>query len=215
MLTALITSCNFPGRILRVILGITLISGIFFSCKGKETKTGDVETACVTLTSTQVKEAWVDPGYTNPASDNLVSYIDFQATLDEATGKLTVNAQGFKADNTAVGSLINLNTGTNCPTNLPAVEVGKNLVDMSKLNILEPDGKLKTFSYIQLTPTVYEDGGKKYLSFSIEVVEEGGTTQRPPSLPCPPCIYCRPPCDTLIDNDTSRIPHAMDTTRTQ
>jgi hypothetical protein len=215
MLTALITSCKIPGRLPGLMLGITLISFIFLSCNTKKTSTGDVETSCVTLSSDQIQEAWVDPGYTNPGSDNLVSYVDFQATLDQASGKLSVNAQGYKADNTAIGSLITLSIGSNCPTDLPPVQVGKNTIDMSKLNILEADGKLRNFNYVKLTPKVYEEAGNKYLSFSIEVVDDGVSSERPSSLPCPPCIYCRPPCDTLIDNDTTVIPLARDTMRTQ
>src|SRR5690348_15164820 len=131
-----------PAKIFKTSSGlfsllVLFTLGAFYLSSCKDKKKEDVETSCLTLSSTQIQDAWVTPGYTNPGSDNVINYINLQATLDTSSGVIAVTAQGYKMDNTAIGNPVNLKVGTNCPTDLPSVLVGKNLVDMSKLNILE------------------------------------------------------------------------------
>jgi len=169
------------------------------SCTNKDEK-ADFGTSCVTLSSQEIQDYWVDKGYTTPGATDLIEALEFTTIYDRFTGSLNVYVRGIKSDDNPVsGSDIDLYTSTSC-TMPPDIAIGTNFLDISQLDILNKEGKLRNFNYIRFTPQAFPEN-RSFMNFSVAVVSGTGTEEKGGTLPCPPCEYCRPPCptdDTLI-----------------
>lgn len=177
------------------------------SCKSEDKKTPQtVAGACAVLTSTDIQDSWVNPGYTRPGSANEIDTIDILASYDPVTTEFTIYVQGVKQGGDVVsGSDIKIFEGTSCkPPALTSIPL-HNYFSIANLDILKNDGNLKNFNYIVFTPKEYQKE-KNIMAFDLSVVSSDGTSQlKGESLPCPPCYNCKPipencqiePMDTL------------------
>jgi hypothetical protein len=197
---------------LLILAGISFI--LLYSCSDNKKKepAAALGPSCVTLTSSQINDAWVTPGYTTPGNRNLIKWVRVYTTWNGMAGSdFRVTVTGIRADFTEIaGSSIPLTSGAACAVSLPAnISVGKNSFLLTSLDILEANGTLKSdFNFVKLAPQAWPDN-TNYMNYSVDVVSGGGTVAKGGSLPCPPCIYCQPPCpiepsDSLPPNDTSK-----------
>jgi hypothetical protein len=154
---------------------------------------------CVTLTKDQIQKGWVDPGYTKPGATDKITWLKLYTSYGGPGTNFSANVHGMESDNTEpAGSKLDLNTGTGCTVSFPAdMAIGSNSIDISTLDIFNADGSVKKeLEYVKFTPQAFPSD-KMFLNYTVEVVYTTGTQQKGGSLPCPPCIYCRPPCDSL------------------
>lgn len=190
------------------ILTIIAFSIYLGSCVGKSDKQAKTlgPPSCVTLTNSDIQTNWVDKGFTDPLSANYIYYLQFYTSYMGPGTDFKVIVRGLKKDYTEIaGSEIELSPGTACLVAFPGdVAIGTNSTELGTLNILETDGKLKPqFGNIILTPQK-DPKNPEFLNFTVEVKsKDGSTEQSAVTLPCPPCYYCRPPCDTAIVEDSA------------
>ncbi len=190
------------------ILTIITLSIYIGSCVGKSDKQAKTfgPPSCVTLTHTDIQTNWVDKGFTDPLSANYIYYLQFYTSYLGPGTDFKVVVRGLKNDYTEItGSEIELSPGATCLVAFPGdVAIGTNSTELGTLNILEADGKLKSqFDFIKLTPQK-DPKHTEFMNFTVEVKsKDGSTEQSKVTLPCPPCYYCRPPCDTTIVDSTS------------
>lgn len=160
----------------------------------------------IAMTKSMINKKWVNPGIVKD-----IEYITFVTFYNPLTHKINVSAQAFSKDYKEVGSILKLTTGDAWNDTLPPVAVGINNIYFNKLDILNGEGGLKDFSYVNLTP--YADGG--YLYFDTKVIAKDGKSQTVSILtayPCPPCLNCipscpprcSPPCPTPFDSTKTK-----------
>ncbi len=180
-----------------------------FSCVGKTDKQPAHTLgppSCMKISSKDIQTYWVDKGFTAPGSADLIFYVQVYTGYMGPGSDFKVSVQGLRKDYTPVaGSAFELSADLACLVAFPAdVAIGSNSTELMGLNILEADGKLKpAFEKVTLTPQK-DPKNPEFLNFSMAVYSTGGASA--PSgetLPCPPCYYCRPPCDTTITGDTT------------
>jgi len=170
---------------------------IISSCGKQEEKAPDG--TCITLSRAKINNAWGKPGHLKD-----ISYLTFITSYNPVNHKFEVSVQAYKADYSAIGDLVKLAVGKSCPTNLPPILIGVNNQDFLALNIVDTTTtpwKLKDFTYIDFTPVVDKLSCGTYnlnlLKYKTSV--EGGGEGIPKidiiTLPCPPCINCRPVCE--------------------
>ncbi len=178
-----------------------------------------VNPTCMTLIRTRINN-WI-PQYTKPNNPevNKISVIKFYPTYNPVTGSYDITARAYNMNNASLGSSLSLSAGVACGVNLPQLLLGQSYdVSLNDLQIINnADGNLVTdFDKIILTPDVYYDNGLNFLKFKIGVKIGDVIQARPDVLPCPPCVYCKPPCvppeDSLPPVDsTPRMPLKKDT----
>jgi hypothetical protein len=170
------------------------------SCINDDPKVTSTGPTCVTLTAKQINDIWVTPGYTKPGSTNQITWLQIYTSYAGSGTNFEANVHGMKADNTETpDSKIDMAAGTSCTVSLPNLAYSSNIIDVSKLDIFEADGTVKKgLSYVKFTPRVFSSD-KTFLSYNAEVVYSSGAQAKGETLPCPPCIYCRPPCDTIVN----------------
>lgn len=189
------------------IVTFIILSICIASCVGKNDKKATTlgPPSCMTLTHSAIQTNWVDKGFTDPQSANYIYYLQFYTSYMGPGTDFKVTVRGLKKDNTEIsGSEIELSPGASCLVAFPGdVAIGTNSTELGKLNILEADGKLKAqFDLIKLTPQK-DPGHTEFMNFTVEVKSKDGSTQESAvTLPCPPCYYCRPPCDSIIMDST-------------
>lgn len=193
---------HFPGRHVWLWPLLILSAAGFLwisSCTSGTTKATITGPSCVTLTSKQINDMWVTPGYTKPGNTNQVTWLKIYTGYSGPGTNFSANVNGMKSDNSqAPDSKIDMAAGTGCTVTLPAdLAIGSNTIDLAALDILEKDGTLKkTLDYVKFTPQPFP-ANKTFLNYTVEVVYTTGAVAKGETLPCPPCIYCRPPCDTI------------------
>ncbi len=194
---------SFAGSLL-----FLMMTGLF-SCVGKPGKESAPiagPPSCMKMTSKDIQANWVDKGFTKPGSADLIYYVQVYTGYMGPGSDFKVTVQGLRKDYTAVaGSEFELSADSACLVAFPAdVAIGSNSTELSVLNILEADGKLKTaFKKVTLTPQK-DPKNTQFLNYTIDVYSTGGPgAPGLVTLPCPPCYYCRPPCDTTITGDTT------------
>ncbi|HMU46160.1 MAG TPA: hypothetical protein PKC72_07330 [Chitinophagaceae bacterium] len=164
------------------------------SCKNEDKKiTETIAGSCAVLTSTDIQDSWVNPGYTKPGDSNRIDTIDILASYNPVSTEFTIYVQGVKQGSGKVsGSNIKIFQGTSCkPPALTSIPL-HNYFSIANLDILEKDGKLKKFNYIVFTPKEYQKDND-IMAFDLSVVNNDGTSQlKGQSLPCPPCYNCKP-----------------------
>ncbi len=197
-----------------ILLGILFVS--LYSCVGKSDKQSSTAfgpPSCMKLTAKEIQANWVDKGFTDPVSVNLIYYIQIYTAYQGPGSDFKVNVQGLRKDYTPVqGSEFDLGPDAACLVSFPTdVAIGSNSMTLSSLNILEADGKLKpTFEKLQLTPQK-DPKNPDFLNFTIMAYSSEGTTAPGgETLPCPPCYNCRPPCDSTIDDDSTSLQRKAD-----
>jgi len=158
------------------------------SCKEKPPKG-----SCISLSKSKIEKAWGD--YIRRGEIDYLSFITFYNPLNH---EINVSVQAFKKiDKTSyqqIGPFVKLLSESGCADLLPKVKVGENIATLDDLEMLKEPGVLKDFAYLALKP--YSDSGG-HLTYTSRLVDKkdkvllasfGGT------LPCPPCVNCRPPC---------------------
>ncbi len=172
------------------------------SCKEKKEKKKALVTSpsCMMLTKTDINQ-WVTNGYTDTsaANKNRIIWLRFITSWKGAGTEFDVKVEGLRDDkdrNSIVsGSETKLTSGSSCIISLPAaIGLSSNSCKLSDLNILEPNGTLKSnFDYLLLTPEA-NPTDPNYMSFKMTVFYTAGSTPEGGTLPCPPCINCKYPC---------------------
>jgi hypothetical protein len=202
--------CSWLPATFFIIISLGVISSCNNEKKEKKMmpliKGSGINASCFELPKSQIQSAWADPGYLGK-----INYVVFYTSLDPATQTLSVQALAFDNNNSSLGSPITLTKGKNCSLRLPSLAIGENIISMSELGIVNA-GQLTAFDYILLTPKKFTptpptpvDGD--YLSYDAEVKGGSIPSESRPTLPCPPCQYCKPQsCDTVILNDTIPAP---------
>lgn len=190
-----------------ILLGLFIIS--LYSCVGKSDKQPAAAfgpPSCMKLTAKEIQTHWVDKGFTDPASADLIHYIQIYTAYLGPGSDFKVSVLGLRKDYTPVtGSEFDLGPDASCLVTFPAdVAIGSNSTVLSSLNILEADGKLKpTFDKLQLTPQK-DPKHPDFMNFALMVYSaEGTAAPSEGTLPCPPCYNCRPPCDTTFEDDST------------
>lgn len=185
-----------PGKRLWPILPFSILAFILLNitaCEEKAPKEG-----CITLSRSQVKKAWVNPGFTEPGSKDQISYLKFITCYNPVNKEFNMNAQAFKGDYTPIGKLVKLKTGNSCPADLPTFVIGEINYDFSNFEIIDSAGNLKDFGYINIIPKIDYYQGIGIMGIRIQVMDKTGKTTAPidppQGLPCPPCENCRPSC---------------------
>lgn len=204
------TTSSFRNYVLGAITISCFILLTFLpSCKEQEKAKADFtgRPTCMKLTKAQLQD-WVRDEYTKPGNPDYIETLILYTGFPGPGSDFQLNVRGLKKDDTEVpGSRLDLDsTNDNCTPKLPAYySIGSNSIARSELGIFDATGKLeKNFSYLQLRPNVFTDTATKtnFLIYDITVVNSDGST-RPlakGTLPCPPCVYCRPPCDTILSD---------------
>jgi hypothetical protein len=157
------------------------------SCKETKPPKG----LCISLSRSKIDKAW--SGY---IKNGEIDYLTFITFYNSITHEMTVSVQAFKKNHNPIGPFVKLYTEEGCADLLPKVAVGENTASLSELNILSENGKeFKDFGYLVLTPYSYSG----YLAFKTKVVDKNTSLLglMSETLPCPPCINCRPPCPAL------------------
>lgn len=187
------------------LLPLTLLL-IFSSCKGKKESFAGMDVSCAVLLQQKMKDAWETPGYFKS-----IDYFTFYSSYNRGTGNFSVGVQAFKKDYSKIGGYIDLTTGTGCNVNLPnGVAIGENNISLTNLNILKADGTLQDFDYMKLIPKVCPENDA-FMCFDVDLVTGGVGGEMRVTLPCPPCIYCKPPCVTM-ERTTDSLMNVNDTT---
>ncbi|HUR66920.1 MAG TPA: hypothetical protein VMZ03_11290 [Chitinophagaceae bacterium] len=211
-----------------LLLVPAMLSVVYFlgitSCNSKKEKGTEEGTelkvssdaSCLILTASQLN-TWF-PKYTrptNPEKDKIV-VLKFYASIVPGTDALQVVVRGFNYLDAPVASSLTLGTGVYCAVVLPPYLIGQSFdVTLSDLNIIDQaTGKLVDgFNQMILRPAVFKDGGvgADLLKFDAEIYVANAPVQEAYILPCPPCQFCRPKCDTAITGDTIPTPVTRDT----
>jgi hypothetical protein len=181
-----------------IVLVISCL-GILASCVDPKTKATITGPTCVTLTKDQIQKGWIDPGYTKPGATDKITWLKLYTSYGGPETNFSANVHGMETDNTEpAGSKLDLNTGTDCNVKLPDdLAIGSNSIDISTLDIFNADGTVKKeLEYVKFTPQLFPSN-RTFMNYAVEVVYTTGAQQKGGTLPCPPCIYCRPPCDSL------------------
>lgn len=171
------------------------------SCSDSRSKSMTTGPTCVTLTAKQINDMWVTPGYTRSGSANQVTWLKLYTSYGGPGSNFAVNINGMKTDlSQAPDSKIDMAAGTGCDVTLPAdIAIGSNSIDVSALDIFEADGSLKkNINYVKFTPQAFAEN-KSFMNYTVEVIYSTGSQAKGITLPCPPCVYCRPPCDTITN----------------
>jgi hypothetical protein len=207
----------------RLLLVFFLSGGLLFgmlSCKDPKNTPIAAGPSCVTVSNTKIKNAWVTSGYTTPGNRDYIVWLKFLTSYGGPGTDFVVRVRGLRADYSEVsGSDILLSPGTDCLVTLPNdIAIGYNSIKLEDLGILQNDGSLKTdFNYLKLTPQRFPEN-PYFMNYSLDAVFGGSTSAGKSTLPCPPCVYCRPPCppDSLTDRrfDSNPVPGPVDTART-
>lgn len=168
---------------------------IITSCKEKAP-----DGTCISLSKSKIKKAWVTPGHMNS-----ISYFKLITFYNPINNDIKVSAQAYTSAYQPIGDLVKLTTGKKCDT-LPALLVGVNFIYKDSMNIIDSSGNLKDFEYIQFTPGVYYyqcDSTRKIriLNFGTKVMKDATTVNALSTLPCPPCINCKPPDSCPVSED--------------
>jgi len=183
------------------------------SCKEEKPPKG----SCISLSKSKIEKAWGD--YIRQGKIDYLSFITFYNPINH---EINVSVQAFDSSYKPIGPFVKLLSESDCADSLPKLRVGENIATLADLEILIDSVHLKDFAYLALTP--YSKEGN--LAYKTRVVDKnekvlsatGGT------LPCPPCINCRPPCpadctpvcaDTVIDNTNSFNSLIRDTIKKQ
>ncbi len=178
------------------ILFSFLLIAFFPSCKNEE-KPKEIAGVCAVLLNDDIQKNWVDKDFTKPNSNNQITTLDVIAFYNSISSEFTIYIQGVTKNGDIVpGSEIKILEGTSCSPIRSASIPQHNYYKIADLDILEKDGKLKSFNYISFTPSLY--ASEKYLmNFELSVVLNDRTSSmKGGTLPCPPCINCEPSCAT-------------------
>jgi hypothetical protein len=147
---------------------------------------------CISLSKSKIDKAW-----SSYIKNGEIDYLTFITFYNSITHEMIVSVQAFKKNHNPIGPSVKLYTEEGCADLLPKVAVGENTASLKELDILSENGKeFKDFGYLVLTPYSYEG----YLAFKTRVVDKNNkalSITLESTLPCPPCINCRPPCPTL------------------
>jgi hypothetical protein len=147
--------------------------------------------SCISLSKSKIEKAWGD--YIKQGKIDYLSFITFYNPLNH---EINVSVQAFKKIDEKhyqpIGPFVKLLSESGCADLLPKVRVGENIATPIDLEILIDSVHLKDFAYLALTP--YSKEGN--LAYNTKVIDKnykvlsatGGT------LPCPPCVNCRPAC---------------------
>lgn len=164
-------------------------------------KDANINASCFELPKDKIQTAWVDPGYLSS-----IDYVVFYTTWLPLTDVFEVQVMAYDINNNSLGSPITLAKGSGCAITLPPLAIGENIITLAELGIVN-SGQLGNFDHVLVTPQRFNPPPPitgEYLNYNTQVI--GGTTpaESAPTLPCPPCQYCKPPtCDTAVMNDTS------------
>jgi hypothetical protein len=154
---------------------------------------------CLTLTKAQL-DSWF-PTYSEPTSlpANQIMYVKFYPVWNANTNSYDVTARGLNQSGNQLGSDLMLNSKADCGTQL---QIRSYEYSMVELNLLNSSGDLLNgFEELILNPTTWvTDPAVLQLNVSVKI--NGATLSRGEILPCPPCVNCRPPCDSTADQDT-------------
>jgi hypothetical protein len=168
---------------------------------------------CMVLSKSMVESKWTR-NYTNPQNptDNRLSVIKFFPSV--YPGGINVGVQGYNNTDQTLGSFFSLKAGYACSTNLPPVSIGTSYdIDLTTLNFIDMStgAVVPGFNKIVLYPDTEMIEGSNYLVFnaSVYIGDADPATHR--ILPCPPCIFCKPRCDTSIQKITNPPPVTVDT----
>lgn len=167
----------------------------FSSCKNEDKKSPETFAgSCAVLTSTNLQDSWVNPGYTKPGDPSEVDTIDILASYDDISTEFKIYVLGLKkgGGGPLKGSEIKIFEGTSCQPPAIASFPRHNYFKIANLGILDNDGKLKKFKYVAFTPTLYPKD-TNIMAFDLSVFYNDGTSEsKGVSLPCPPCYNCKP-----------------------
>lgn len=197
-------------------LAITILT-LFSISSCKEKKFLDDELKSMTvhsviLTRDAITETWE----TNSELEK-IDHFTFYSSYDYEAKEFKVFVQANDIDNKQIGKIKKLEEKNSSDTTISFVGLGRNNIKMANLKIYTPGspGKLEDFKNIRLTPEVYikkADNSNKadnseYLAFRITVTSDTAPPREvdEKALPCPPCMYCLPPC---------KIPEPSDATST-
>jgi hypothetical protein len=176
------------------VLSLVIIS----SCKSKkEYSLLDKDKCKIGLSSSDINQVWVIPGYTNPKDPNFIDSLDVITVYDPISNNYTVYVQGLKKDAVVVSeSRIKLFEGTSCMLPKDISIAPHNYYKLWDLGIFEADGKLKKFKDVTFKPRRYSKD-QEILSYEMGVEGQTGVTAlaKDETLPCPPCPNCKPPCE--------------------
>jgi len=179
-----------------IIFNLLLIS--FYSCKDKKDNGSEnnLSASCIILTNSKLSKNWI-PRYTKPTNpdDEKIKVIKL-FSVENGKGGYDVTARAYNAKDNQIGKEIKLTEGIACEFDLPPLVKGKsNDLDLNDLKIINEDGSLiENFEKIILTPMVYKYGEFQFLQYQVQIEIGDRINEGRSSLPCPPCINCKPPC---------------------
>jgi hypothetical protein len=140
-----------------------------------------------------VNNGWTNPTYPDTVIKNILLQF-YTANVSNVKENLQLVAYPGRSYSKVYGAgktILKIDTACTPVYLSDTVIFANNFVDLDELEILNPNGTLKSFSFIRFIP---HHAGNSYVTFTIQVVRVVGGTEQilktlpPPPDPCPP--YC-------------------------
>lgn len=167
-------------------LAIFLVFALIFpvsSCNDSKEDKGYLDTDCMILTYTQVKD-WADAGSLKGADS-----VKFFTSYLGPDPNVATDVAAYLSTNASINSNSGtmLERGTNCEVSLPpGIGIEMTQISLAALQILDNNGNLKLFKFIRLTPRSKSAGGRDYLAYEVTLTDATGTHALGWADPCPP-----------------------------